>query len=81
MDEVRERVRELLPVIVETRVTGEAGVLQLFEITLKSKTTKKVAGCRVTNGLVERSKYARVVRSGKIIHEGERLSGLGVNRV
>jgi translation initiation factor IF-2 len=71
MDDVRERVRGLLPVIVETRVTGEAGVLQLFDITLKGKAIKKVAGCRVTNGLVEKSKNARVVRGGQIIHEGK----------
>ncbi|EAU88331.2 translation initiation factor IF-2 [Coprinopsis cinerea okayama7 len=70
MDDVRERVRSLLPVVIESKVTGEANVLQLFDIHLKGKAIKKVAGCRVTNGLVEKSKFARVVRNGEIIHEG-----------
>ncbi|KAF8654152.1 hypothetical protein AX16_003681 [Volvariella volvacea WC 439] len=70
MDEIKERVIALLPVIIETKVTGEATVLQLFDIHLKAKQIKKVAGCRVTNGLVEKSKFARVVRDGVIVHEG-----------
>lgn len=70
MDEVKKRVVELLPRVVEKRVTGEANVLQLFEIQLKGKATRKIAGCRVTNGLVEKAKRARVVRDGQVIHEG-----------
>ena len=35
MEQVRERVIGLLPKIIETRVTGEANVLEIFEITLK----------------------------------------------
>jgi translation initiation factor IF-2 len=60
----------LLPVIVEKKVTGEATVLQLFDVHLKGNQTKRVAGCRVVNGLVERAKRARVVRSGVTLHEG-----------
>lgn len=70
MDDVRDRVRALLPPIVETKVTGEANVLQLFEIQMKDKSVKKVAGCRVSNGLVEKSKHARVIRNGETVHEG-----------
>lgn len=71
MDDVRARVVAMLPKIVETKVTGEATVLQLFDITLKAKQTMKVAGCRVTNGLLEKTKFARVVREGSIVYEGE----------
>ncbi|KAL0947419.1 hypothetical protein HGRIS_013532 [Hohenbuehelia grisea] len=70
MDDIKERVIALLPVIIETKVTGEANVLQLFDIHLKAKMTKKVAGCRVINGLVEKSHHARVIRNGEAIYDG-----------
>lgn len=74
MDDIRARIIALLPVIIEKRVTGEATVLQLFDIQIKAKQTMKVAGCRVTNGLVEKSKKARVLRDGTTIHEGTLVS-------
>jgi len=70
MEEIRNRVVALLPAVVEKKVTGEANVLQLFDIHLKGRRTKKVAGCRVINGLVEKSRQARVVRDGVTVHEG-----------
>lgn len=70
MEEVRKRVTDLLPVIVEKKVVGEAEVLQLFDISLKSRKTMQVGGCRVTNGVVEKSSKGRVLRNGNIIHEG-----------
>lgn len=70
MDDIKNRVIALLPVVIETRVLGEATVLQLFDIHLKAKQIKKVAGCRVANGIVHKSKSARVIRNGVKIHEG-----------
>jgi len=70
MDDVKARVIALLPPIVERRVTGEANVLQLFDIHLPGRKILKVAGCRVSNGVVEKNKLARVVRDGETIHEG-----------
>ncbi|KAJ8517311.1 hypothetical protein ONZ45_g5482 [Pleurotus djamor] len=70
MDQVKDRVISLLPPIIESKVTGEATVLQLFDIHLKAKVIKKVAGCRVVNGIVERSKNARVIRDGVTVHDG-----------
>ncbi|KAH9901628.1 hypothetical protein C8Q73DRAFT_252680 [Cubamyces lactineus] len=70
MDEVKARVIELLPPVIEKRVTGEATVLQLFDIHVKGKKTKQVGGCRVSNGVVAKDKIARVVRNGQIVHEG-----------
>ena len=70
MDLVKERVIGLLPVTVEKKVTGEANVLQLFDIALKGKQTMKVAGCRVINGTIEKNKMARVVRAGAVVFEG-----------
>ena len=67
----RDRLVEpLLPVVVEKKVTGEANVMQLFDITIKGKQTMKVAGCRVINGIVDKNKTARVVRNGETVFEG-----------
>jgi len=70
MDEIKQRVVALLPVTIEKRVTGEASVLQLFDIHLRAKQLMKVAGCRVMNGVIEKDKIARVVRGGEILFEG-----------
>ena len=70
VDDVRERVTALLPVVVETKVTGEATILQVFDIDLKQRQTMRIAGCRVTNGLLEKQKFARVLRNGDIIFDG-----------
>jgi len=67
---VKSFVIALLPVTIETRVTAEASVLQLFDIQGKGHAVLKVAGCRVTNGVLEKERRARVVRSGDIIHDG-----------
>ncbi|KAF7295337.1 Translation initiation factor IF-2 [Mycena indigotica] len=70
MEQIKERVIRLLPVTYETKVLGEAKVLQLFEITVKGKKLKTVAGSRVVNGIVEKIKSARVMRDGVMVHEG-----------
>lgn len=71
LDNVKARVIKLLPPTTEIRVTGEANVLQLFDIQGKGKSTMKVAGCRVSNGIVEKNKRSRVVRDGQTIHDGD----------
>jgi translation initiation factor IF-2 len=71
MDEIKEKVIGLLPRITEKRITGEATVSQFFEIQMKHRRSLKVAGCRVSNGLLEKSKPVRVVRNGTVVHEGE----------
>lgn len=70
LDTVKDEVVKLLPKIMERRVTGEADVLQIFDIKGKGKSIINVAGCRVSNGLVERSKKVKVVRNGVTVHEG-----------
>lgn len=37
---------------------------------MKGKQIKKVAACCITNGVMGRSKKARALHNGKIIHEG-----------
>lgn len=70
IDDVRDRVVSLLPCTYDIKVTGEASVLQLFEIQIKGS-YKKIAGCRVTHGIVQRSSSVRVLREDKTVYEGE----------
>ena len=71
METIRERVAELLPPVIEFKVVGEANVQQSFNIELKGRKVLKVAGCRVSNGILEKNKSARLLRGGNIIHDGE----------
>ncbi|KAG6379055.1 hypothetical protein JVT61DRAFT_11491 [Boletus reticuloceps] len=69
IDDIRDRVISLLPCAYDIKVTGEATVLQLFDIQTKG-TCKRIAGCRVTQGIVQRSSSVRVLREGKTVYEG-----------
>ncbi|KAI0341754.1 initiation factor 2 [Trametopsis cervina] len=70
MDQIKDRVLKLLPALIETRVSGEATVVQLFEIKVKAKEMKQIAGCRVLNGAINKTRKARVIRGGETIHIG-----------
>ncbi|ORY60386.1 hypothetical protein BCR35DRAFT_355244 [Leucosporidium creatinivorum] len=71
VDTIRLATASLLPKTIETRVHGEALVQQLFEIGVKGKKeAKKVAGCKVGNGVFMKSRKARVVRGGEVLHVG-----------
>jgi translation initiation factor IF-2 len=74
MEDVRAQVIELLPTIRETKVTGEATILQLFDINVRNNVTKKIAGCRGRNGTLLKNQHIRVMRQGVCMHEGKRLS-------
>ncbi len=71
MDDIKNRVIKLLPALIETRVSGEATVVQLFEIKLKAKQIKRIAGCSVINGAINKTRKARVIRGGETIHTGK----------
>lgn len=64
IDNVRERIEDCLPPIVTSRVVGEAELLQAFDIKGERRASMRVAGCRVTNGMILRSSRARVYRGG-----------------
>jgi len=70
IDLVRSKVQELLPPVLEYRVIGEALVLQLFQIHGKQKGSISVAGCRVTNGIIEKHKKVRIFRGQEEIYNG-----------
>jgi translation initiation factor IF-2 len=71
---VRTKVAGLLPPIIETRVNGEATVLQVFTIAVKGqKEGQVVAGCRVGNGVVGKGDVVRVLRgeAREVVFEGQ----------
>lgn len=70
MEEVKERLIPLLPVVVTTKIRGEANVQAVFDINVRARKFVKVAGCKVFSGLAEKSKVARVVRDDKTLFEG-----------
>ncbi|KAJ9148704.1 hypothetical protein NKR23_g4767 [Pleurostoma richardsiae] len=69
--DVKEKLSELLPPAISTRVLGEAEVLQVFPINMKGRAYKNIAGCRVRNGQISKSAKYRVLRKGENIFEGE----------
>lgn len=62
METVSSSVSSLLPPLMEVRVQGEATISQIFEINIKGKNFKKIAGCRVTNGTINKSHSVRILR-------------------
>ncbi|CDS05035.1 hypothetical protein LRAMOSA07564 [Lichtheimia ramosa] len=71
LEEVKDQLSDMLPPILSTQVVGEASILQIFDISIKGRETRAVAGCRVTNGTIQRNGRVRVVRDKKTVWEGE----------
>jgi translation initiation factor IF-2 len=71
VDDVKQAMSGLLPPTTRETTLGNAEILEIFTISKVGK----VAGCRVTNGTVERGANVRLIRDNVVIHEG-RLSQL-----
>ncbi|KAL4896520.1 hypothetical protein BDV59DRAFT_108268 [Aspergillus ambiguus] len=71
IDDVKAALSEHLAPTVSQRVTGEAEVGQIFEITLKGREKTSIAGCRVRNGVINRTKKVRVLRGQETIFDGK----------
>jgi translation initiation factor IF-2 len=56
----------LAPMLRETML-GNAQILEIFNVSKVGK----VAGCRVTDGKVERGAHVRLIRDNVVIHEGK----------
>ncbi len=67
LNEVEDSMVSLLETEKIEKKVGEAEVRQVFVISKG----RKVAGCMVTDGLISRSSKVRLVRSGKLIYEGQ----------
>jgi translation initiation factor IF-2 len=71
VDDVKGTLSEFLPPIVSHKVLGEAEVAQVFNITVKGRKQKPIAGCKVRNGVMGRNTKVRVFRKGKKVFDGE----------
>ncbi|KAN0085486.1 hypothetical protein V8E54_001953 [Elaphomyces granulatus] len=67
---VKAKVGEHLTPNVSQRVTGEAEIGQIFKITVKGRETIPIAGCKVRNGIVSRTKKVRVLRGEEVVYDG-----------
>ncbi len=66
IDDVKDAMSGMLKPERRETFIGYAEILQVFNITK----TGKVAGCRVTEGMVERGAGVRLLRDNVVIHEG-----------
>ena len=66
-DDIEELVRGKLAPVQKEKFIGYAQILQVFEV----KRLGKVAGCRITEGVVKRGCGVRLLREGTVIHQGE----------
>ncbi|TPX38708.1 hypothetical protein SeMB42_g06587 [Synchytrium endobioticum] len=67
LDDLKEKLSELLPPVITRDVVGEAEVLQVFDINIgnkKGKSIEKIAGCRVLSGKVSIKDRIRIIRGG-----------------
>ena len=65
IDQVQEAMTDLLePEYTETKI-GRAEIRQIFSLSKG----RNVAGCMVTEGVIQRNCIARLMRSGELIHE------------
>lgn len=67
INRVRDAMKNLLEPELRENKLGAAEVRQVFNVSKGGK----VAGCMVTEGIVKRDKYVRVMRSGKEVAKGK----------
>jgi len=67
VDDVKKAMSGLLAPTLRETMLGNAQVLEVFHISKVGK----IAGCRVTDGTVERGANVRLIRDDVVIHEGK----------
>ena len=67
VDDIKAVLSGMLAPEVRERLLGNAQILEVFTISKVGK----VAGCRVTDGVVRRGARVRLIRDNVVIHEGE----------
>jgi translation initiation factor IF-2 len=67
VDDVKNAMSGLLKPERRETFIGNAEILEVFSITKVGK----VAGCRITEGMVERGSGVRLIRDNVVIHEGK----------
>ncbi len=74
VDDIKDKLSEFLPPIITQKVVGEAEIAQVFDITIKGRKQKPVAGCKIRNGTIGRNSKVRVIRKGTAIYDGMIIS-------
>jgi translation initiation factor IF-2 len=67
VDDIKAAMSGLLEPTLRETFLGNAEILEVFNITKVGK----VAGCRVTEGKVERGAGVRLIRDNVVVHEGK----------
>ena len=67
VDDVKKAMSGLLPPTLRETMLGNAQILEIFNISKVGK----IAGCKVTDGVVERGANVRLIRDNVVIHEGK----------
>ncbi len=67
VDDVKQAMSGLLAPSIRETFLGNAEILQVFSISKVGK----VAGCRVTDGTVQRGAQVRLIRDDVVVHEGK----------
>src|SRR3954451_5516948 len=65
--DVKAAMSGLLPPTLRETTLGNAQILEIFNVSKVGK----VAGCRVTDGTVERGANVRLIRDNVVVHEGK----------
>src|ERR1700681_3147751 len=67
VDDVKKAMSGLLSPTLRETMLGNAEILEIFDVSKVGK----IAGCRVTDGTVERGANVRLIRDNVVIHEGK----------
>ncbi len=67
VDDVKKAMSGLLAPTLRETMLGNAQILEIFKVSKVGK----IAGCRVTDGKVERGANVRLIRDNVVIHEGK----------
>ena len=67
VDDVKKAMSGLLTPELRETMLGNASILEIFNVSKVGK----VAGCRVTDGKVERGANVRLIRDNVVIHDGK----------
>ncbi|CZS95215.1 related to translation initiation factor IF-2, mitochondrial [Rhynchosporium agropyri] len=70
VDDIKAEMSKHLPPLITQRVLGEAEIAQIFEINVKGRQYKSVAGCKVRNGTIAKLAKVRVMRKGEKVYDG-----------
>ncbi len=67
VDDVKAALSGMLAPTLRETMLGNAQILELFDISKVGL----VAGCRVTDGVVQRGAHVRLIRDSVVVHEGK----------